>query len=449
MKSQTAGLLTIGMLAILGWFPARAEACTCGMSGEPCQATWNADAVFAGTVRAIERIEQQELDYSYERVLVRFDVERPFVNAVAGPVEIVTGTGGGDCGYRFQADKRYLVYAWKTKSSRWSTGICSRTRPLEEAGEDLKYLNAIPPAGNGARIYGRINQVDHHPADERAVDYGPVKDILVVAQGSGFVREALTDEQGRYEITNVPVGKTTIAVHPPPEFDPRYLQYEIELKDRRACSQANFTLHHEARISGTVVDASGRPVADAEVEVVAAELAAAPRRYKYPARTDASGWFELRGLSGASYVLGVNLTRPPQQPVPFPPTFFPGTSVPNEAALIEVKPGDRKELGVLRLGERLGEHVLQGCVYWPGDQPASDVSVSLYGTGPSAAAQIGRDVRTDAAGCFSIPVLQGVRYTLKVHAWRSDESRAFGRSETTFNVTGPPSPMRLVLTVRQ
>ena len=43
MKSQTAGLLTIGMLAILGWFPARAEACTCGMSGEPCQATWNAD----------------------------------------------------------------------------------------------------------------------------------------------------------------------------------------------------------------------------------------------------------------------------------------------------------------------------------------------------------------------------------------------------------------------
>ena len=36
-----------------------------------------------------------------------------------------------------------------------------------------------------------------------------------------------------------------------------------------------------------------------------------------------------------------------------------------------------------------------------------------------------------------------------VHAWRSDESRAFGRSETTFHVTGPPFPMRLVLTVRQ
>lgn len=126
-----------------------ALACSCMLSGPPCQAAWTADVVFTGTVRSMEQIDHNASGTPYRSVLVRFDVERGFVNVVPGPVEIVTGTGGGDCGYSFATGGRYLVYAWKTPSSRLSTGICSRTRPLDEAEEDLRYLTSIPATGTG------------------------------------------------------------------------------------------------------------------------------------------------------------------------------------------------------------------------------------------------------------------------------------------------------------
>ena len=79
-----------------------ALACSCnGTGGPPCQAAWTADVVFAGTVRAVQQIDHETLGAPYHSVLVQFEVERGFVNAVSGPLEIVTGTGGGDCGYRF------------------------------------------------------------------------------------------------------------------------------------------------------------------------------------------------------------------------------------------------------------------------------------------------------------------------------------------------------------
>ena len=121
--------------------------CSCPMSGPPCQAASTADSVFVGTVRGIESIDRDPSSGFDRLVLVRMDVERWFVNAVPRQVEIVTGPGGGDCGYRFANGGRYLVYAWKTETSRYRTSICSRTRPLDEAREDLRYLTAMPPPG--------------------------------------------------------------------------------------------------------------------------------------------------------------------------------------------------------------------------------------------------------------------------------------------------------------
>ena len=50
-----------------------------------------------------------------------------------------TGVGGGDCGFSFRAGQTYLVYATGRREAL-HTSICSRTRPLEEATEDLEAL---------------------------------------------------------------------------------------------------------------------------------------------------------------------------------------------------------------------------------------------------------------------------------------------------------------------
>jgi hypothetical protein len=45
------------------------------------------------------------------------------------------------CDYTFDVGKSYIVYAYlNTETNRFGTSICLRTKPLEDAAEDLKYL---------------------------------------------------------------------------------------------------------------------------------------------------------------------------------------------------------------------------------------------------------------------------------------------------------------------
>jgi len=330
-----------------------ALACSCMMTGPPCQAAWTADVVFAGTVRSIDRIDHTE-DSGHASVLelVRFDVDQAFVSVPPRAVEVVTNPMS-TCHYRFQTGKKYLVYATKTETARVSASICSRTRLLADAQEDLRYLTSMPVSGTGGRVYGRVNESRRDPAEEIAVDYGPVEGVTVNVHGATFLRDVVTDAHGRYDVPNLPTGKVSVTVVPPFGFDMRYLERELEIRDLRACGQADFTISQVARAAGSVVDASGRPVAGVEVEAVAAELAGFdPPPFQRPVRTDHRGVFEFEDLPPGTYVFGVNLTKRPGARQSGKPVFLPGTALAREATIIELKPGDRKETGVLRLADR-------------------------------------------------------------------------------------------------
>jgi len=334
-----------------------ARACSCGSAGvPPCEAAWRADAVFAGTVRSIEQVDQ--LDGSpYRSNLVTIEIERGFINASPGTIQVATGTGGGDCGYRFVSGRRYLVYAWRTESGRLSTGSCSRTRPLEEAGEDVAYLATVAQSPAGARVYGRVKHWQRDPFEAQTVDYGPLENVTLNLRGTAFSRDVTTDRDGRYEVSGLPAGTMTLTLIPPAGFDNDSLEETIEILDLHACTVRDFQLSYVAHASGVVVDATGRPLPDVSVDAVAAELAAhQPPPYQRPARSDARGRFVFDDLPPGLYVFGVNLTKPewtpPNHKPAGPGVFLPGTSVAREAATFELKATDRVDVGVLRLTVR-------------------------------------------------------------------------------------------------
>jgi hypothetical protein len=309
--------------------------------------------VFSGTVRAIERIEGSPGDPAFHSVRVTFDVDLGYINAPSEIVEVTTGSGGGDCGYRFAIGKRYLIYAWKRPPSGLTTGICSRTRPIEEAHEDIKYLSSIPAKATGARVYGRLNEWRRDPAEETGVDYGPLEGVTVSVRGPTMQKDAVTDADGRFEVANLPIGKTTITVLAPFGFDARSLTREIDIPDLRACSAQNVILALKATASGTVVDESGRPVAGVQVDAVAAELAGFdPPPYQYPVKTNERGIFEFDNLPPGTYVFGVNLTKAVRAPRSGPSVFLPGVSAARDATVIELKAGDERAVGVVRLPGR-------------------------------------------------------------------------------------------------
>jgi hypothetical protein len=329
-----------------------ALACSCAMSGPPCQATWRSDVVFAGTVISMAPIEDVSAGFRHQSMQVAFNVEQGFLNAPAGRIEVVTGMGGGDCGYRFKVGVKYLVYANKTEaSSRLTTGICNRTRPFAEAQDDLRYLTTIGVKGRGGRVYGRITEWRRDPAEERGVDYGPVEGITVSVRGRTFGRDVTTNADGRFEISPLPVGAFKLTVVPPFGFEPNPFEREIEITDPRACSLVDLTIEPFARASGVVVDSSGRPLAGVSVEAVAAELAGFdPPSYHSPVTTNENGVFEFQRLPPGSYVFGVYLTKSPYiRDRSERATFLPGTRAASEAAVFDLKAGDRKDVGALRL----------------------------------------------------------------------------------------------------
>ena len=63
-------------------------------------------------------------------------------------MELMTEPSGGQCGYPFRAGEKYVVYAYRYEGDAklWAS-ICSRTHPVGEADEDLRYLERLPAKG--------------------------------------------------------------------------------------------------------------------------------------------------------------------------------------------------------------------------------------------------------------------------------------------------------------
>lgn len=118
------------------------------------EAREQAAAVFQGRVIATEQ--QIGTDgYRYQRVTLQ--VNTAWKGSVARETVVYTGSGGGDCGYSFQQGVEYLVYASSVRAgtspqvfptNAFVTNICSRTRPLSEASDDLVALGPGMPVAD-------------------------------------------------------------------------------------------------------------------------------------------------------------------------------------------------------------------------------------------------------------------------------------------------------------
>ncbi|MCI0350190.1 MAG: hypothetical protein L0Z53_12270 [Acidobacteriales bacterium] len=71
---------------------------------------------------------------------VDFDVVRMFRGQRTDHVKVITGLGGGDCGYDFQTGQSYLVFASAEPKGLWFTSICNGTKKVEDAGAELRFL---------------------------------------------------------------------------------------------------------------------------------------------------------------------------------------------------------------------------------------------------------------------------------------------------------------------
>jgi hypothetical protein len=217
MKRRLLSLAFIAGLTL--FFSAKVLACSCQFGGgAPCRDFWRADAVFAGTAVVSGKIIVGEGEFKQEMRLVRLTVDQPIRGMQSAEVEVITGWGGGDCGYAFKLGQRYLVYAYRDEDDkRLSTSICTRTRKLSDADADFAFIRAMPTSNANGLVFGTVGKRNHE-WKEGDKWYKPVADAELTIEGEGQQYQAQSDSKGNFRVENV-TGKYGQVELPADKFD--------------------------------------------------------------------------------------------------------------------------------------------------------------------------------------------------------------------------------------
>ncbi len=157
LLSAASALLLAALTVSLATGAGRAHACSCAEPPPPLEALEEAAAVFSGTVVSFETYEF-EVDFGSDRSESFWSVEFEVGTVWNGPVASTTFVyvwHGPACGYgNFEVGEDFLVYADRrdfpgVDADTLFVSFCSRTRPLESAGDDLDQLGEgqVPEPG--------------------------------------------------------------------------------------------------------------------------------------------------------------------------------------------------------------------------------------------------------------------------------------------------------------
>ena len=150
--------------------------------------------------------------------IVTFDVAQAFRGVTDKAVEVMTGQRESDCSFEFTEGISYLVYA----SSDLGTGmlvtsVCTRTRLLSQAKDDLDYLNKKDDPARAFGIVGVVNLEKRDDQNKLQIT-GPAPGITVVISGVALRLTAVTKKDGTFELWGLQPGSYRVSLTLGEEF---------------------------------------------------------------------------------------------------------------------------------------------------------------------------------------------------------------------------------------
>jgi protocatechuate 3,4-dioxygenase beta subunit len=440
--------------------------------------------VFVGRVASIKEDKAEFTRFGAKEeirtgLVAHLVVEESLKGITQKEVDLVTGGGGGDCGYPFSEGERYLVYAYPNRrgdaedANRMSsahlagsgvkvipgsltTSICTRTRPLKYAQNDLELIRALLNNKSETRIFGDVREYTEAMCETGSCfpHYaGPLAGVTIRAQSPHGNHETKTDGDGNFRFVNLPPGKYDVRLVMPEHYEKQYDfdQDGIEVDVPSGCfgTELAFSVKTSGRIAGRVIDANGKPVGrEVQVSIIVPDDADKPMsnllyRSEY---TNELGYYVFDGVPPGRYILGIGIADAPDKNTPYSKIYYPQGGLPSQAKIIEIAKGQKMNGMDFRLGPRLEAVRITGVVVDMNGKPVTGADVDLYDLEDPDYPIFGVDVKTDKWGRFTIGCFKGRRYL--VHAWKDkDYFVGAGKQAAPAEVdTGKPGrPIKLIL----
>ena len=417
----------------------------CASAAVPCQAYWNASAVFVGRVESINRLGTTRR--------VTFTVLDGLRGVTASTLEVLTEPAGQRCSLSFRVGHEYIVYAARSEGGALTTSRCLRTRDVEDAGADLAYARDVKQGSAGVgQISGRVVVVPRDLTGNAAGPPMPLPDIAVIVARDGVAENMETDPAGDFRVDSRGPGTYRVSITVPERFYSDAPSSLVTLGDQRSCAHVVQTLHDNGQVTGRVIDASCRPIAGLTIELDTASSLSMPpdswRRRGGGRRTvtDRGGRYTLGRIPAGRFVLSLPPAPARATSGGLPRVFYPGAELPSAATRVTLAAGERRDLADFRVPAAQTYVAVSGVVFDAGGAPAEGARVFLKGVGEGDRI-VSEPVVADFMGRFVIAAREGFEY--RIFAERAREagrpSSVDSADEVTLTATEGLKPVRLTL----
>lgn len=345
--------------------------------------------------------------------------------------ETLNFTVSSNCSWLFDEDEigtEFLFYLQErpAENKKWVGSICSRSGRVKSKTNDLSYLENIKKLSDKTRLSGKLNKFIEKPDEFDSISFEPLAKRKIKISGNGKNINLVTDENGFYEIYDLPVGKYRITPEKVDGFvssteKTDFVEVEIKAKSH---TEQDFLYHINNEISGKIVEPNGKPIKEICLDLI---LKNTEKRlgFRHQTCTDDKGLFEFTTIPAGTYLIVINNNEKDEYELvannyfsPIKTFYYPNVKKKEDASEITVGANYFLKNLVIVPPEMPEMVTLSGRLIYSDGKPAADEIIQFFKEDDISKMQkeiviSDFEVKTDENGRFTIKTLKGEKGVLR------------------------------------
>ncbi|WP_438444502.1 hypothetical protein [Gorillibacterium sp. sgz5001074] len=179
--------------------PSRALACSCATPPAVQEDLEKKTAVFSGQVIRVEQPPAKPVLSSADPLHVTLKVTRVWKGDVKAETAVYTARSSASCGYdQFAVHKEYIVFA-AGSPDHLETGLCTRTKLLSAAGEELAILGpgSQPAPGTAGIAPGAAEKLEAEARGQKGASTKALWSLGIMVAGISVFAYVRRKKAGR------------------------------------------------------------------------------------------------------------------------------------------------------------------------------------------------------------------------------------------------------------